>query len=164
MNETTNASSWPWSSPSPRAAGRAEGLEEAAKLADFYAEENFRLAGDTILTDSVLHDRDVSATAWAKSEELQSDGHMHASMAHAAQHIAAAIRKVIDNPNPSTNSDQDGDRKMPTQTNELDAITLASGAGYATVSHSGQRLSPSEIRKNQLRAAALASGARYRNG
>ena len=78
-----------------REAARAEALEEAARIADFYAEENFRLAQDTILIDPVLRNRDLSPGALAISDRLQSDGHMHASMAHAAQHIAAAIREKI---------------------------------------------------------------------
>ncbi len=73
---------------------RTSALEEAACIADMYAEENFRLAGDTILTDPVLRNHDLSAAALAVSERLQTEGHMHASMAHAAQHIAAAIREV----------------------------------------------------------------------
>lgn len=84
--------------PRPETA-RAEALEEAARIADFYAVENFRLAGDTILTDPVLRDHDVSASAIALSDDLQTSGCIHASMAHAAQNIAAAIRAAIGDQN-----------------------------------------------------------------
>lgn len=77
---------------------RAAALEEAARIADFYATENFRLAGDTIMTDPVLHSRgrDQSPSALALSQKMRVEGCVHASMAHAAQNIAAAIRKAID--------------------------------------------------------------------
>jgi hypothetical protein len=72
------------------------GLEDAAAIADFYATENFRLASDTVLTDPILSGEDrVSDAAWRKSETLMMDGHMHTSMAHAAQNIAEAIRSAM---------------------------------------------------------------------
>jgi hypothetical protein len=74
---------------------RAAALEEAACIADMFATENFLLAQDTILTDPVLRNRDGSREAMAVSERLQTKGHTHASMAHAAQNIAAAIRRAI---------------------------------------------------------------------
>lgn len=70
------------------------GMEAAAAIADLYGEENFLLAGDTVLIDPVLRNRDLSPAALAISERLQSDGHMHTSMAHGAKHIAAAIREA----------------------------------------------------------------------
>lgn len=69
------------------------GLEAAAAIADLYETENFRLASDTILTDPVLK-HDLSPEAFIISEGLQLEGHMHASMAHAARNIAVAIRET----------------------------------------------------------------------
>jgi hypothetical protein len=69
------------------------GLEAAAKIADMYAKENWRLTSDTILTDPVLRG-DMSAEAMEVSKRLQTDGCIHSSMAHAAQNIARAIRNL----------------------------------------------------------------------
>jgi len=69
------------------------GLEEGARIADLYAEENFRMASDTILIDPVLRG-DLSAPALVLSEEAQVNGCIHSSMAHAARNIAAAIREL----------------------------------------------------------------------
>ena len=81
------------SDPTKAETTRRDGLEEAARIADFYAVENFRLASDIILTDPILSGRGGPNAAMATFARLQSQGHMHASMAHAAQHIAAAIRE-----------------------------------------------------------------------
>lgn len=69
-------------------------LEEAAKIADFYAKENFRLATDTILLDPVLRGGS-SDKALVVSEDLQMWGCIYSSRAHAAQDIAKAIRLGI---------------------------------------------------------------------
>lgn len=74
------------------AQGRREAIEECARLADLFADENFRMATDTILRDPVLRG-DRSAAAVMISEEEQMAGCIHSSMAHAAQNIAAAIRR-----------------------------------------------------------------------
>ena len=71
---------------------RKHAFEEAAKIADFYAEENALLAGDMILMDPILSGRDATPAACAMSKALMMDRHMHVSMDHAAQYIAAAIR------------------------------------------------------------------------
>lgn len=66
--------------------------EECAKVADAYADENIRMAGDTILIDPVLKNGDVSSIAFARSEDLQIQGTIHSAMYHAAVNISAAIR------------------------------------------------------------------------
>ena len=70
------------------------GLEDAAKIADFYATENFRLSTDTWMIDPARAG-DFSPKAKQVSEKLIDEGFMHASMAHAAQNIAKAIREGI---------------------------------------------------------------------
>ena len=72
-----------------------DGLEDAAKIADMWAEENFRLAGDTILHDPVLSGRDRSQSGFIASQDFQRDGFGHASRAHTAQDIATAIRERL---------------------------------------------------------------------
>ena len=69
--------------------------EAAAQIADAYADENIRMAGDSVLFDPVLSSKrgDVLTRGdFVKSEELILDGAIHSSMFHAAQNIAAAIR------------------------------------------------------------------------
>ena len=72
--------------------------EACAKLADEYAEENFRMATDTIMIDPILtaHRKKRPYIRTAQTDELsekcQIDGAMHSSSAHTAQHVAAAIR------------------------------------------------------------------------
>lgn len=66
--------------------------EACAKIADLYAEENIRLAGDTILHDPVLSGRSRAPEAFDKSAELIIEGNTHSAMFHAAQNIASAIR------------------------------------------------------------------------
>lgn len=73
--------------------------EACAKLADEYAEENFRMATDTIMIDQILtaHRKKRPYIRTAQTDELsekcQIDGAMHSSSAHTAQHVAAAIRR-----------------------------------------------------------------------
>jgi len=75
---------------------RAAILEEAAKIADLYADEHFTMAGDTILADPILRGKPATETNVHESrlQQLYGAGHSHA--AHAAQHIAAAIRALKD--------------------------------------------------------------------
>lgn len=68
-------------------------LEEAAKVADLFEDENFRMAHDTLLLDPALRGGRTQA-AIAASDELQIDGAIATSMAHAARNIAAAIRNL----------------------------------------------------------------------
>lgn len=72
-----------------REEGRRAGMMEAAQIARFYEVENFRLASDTILIDPILSGSDASAVDL--SDDLQVQGCVHASMAHAAKNIARAI-------------------------------------------------------------------------
>lgn len=66
--------------------------ERAAKIADAYAAELIRMAGDTVLHDPILHGGDVSAAAVEKSDRLVIEGAQHSASYHTAQHIAVAIR------------------------------------------------------------------------
>lgn len=70
-------------------------LQAAAEIADQYAAENFRLAGDTVLHDPFLRGEHTEA-AFEKSQTLQLEGAGHAYAAHCAQHIAAAIRALAE--------------------------------------------------------------------
>lgn len=70
------------------------GVEEAAKVADLYADENMRMCHDSLLHDPVLAGRQVTAAAVHKSKKLAVRGHMHSSMYHAATNIAAAVRDL----------------------------------------------------------------------
>ncbi len=73
---------------------RASTLEEAARIADFYATENFRLAADTVACDPIIQGTARTAQDVLRAVQLRHDGHRHASMAHVAQCIAAAIREA----------------------------------------------------------------------
>ena len=69
--------------------------EACALIADAYADENIRMAGDSVLFDPVLGSKkgDVLTKAdFVKSDGMILDGAIHSSMFHAAQNIAAAIR------------------------------------------------------------------------
>jgi hypothetical protein len=73
----------------------AQERERCALIADAYADENIRMAGDTVLLDPVLHTpkgHRLTAKDFAKSDELVVSGAVHSAMFHAAQNIAAAIR------------------------------------------------------------------------
>lgn len=80
------------------AAARLEAFEEAAKIADTYAEVNIEAAGDTILLDPVFSGESRSAAAFAKSKDLMIEGCIHSSMYHAAKNIAEAIRERASTP------------------------------------------------------------------
>ena len=73
---------------------RNEALEEAAKIADMFEEENFLLAHSTILVDPVLHGGPMTQANIKRSEDLMLDGCISSSRAHAARDIAAAIRAL----------------------------------------------------------------------
>ena len=74
--------------------GWNEAVEAAAKLADAYAEENQRMAADTIMLDPILRGGKPTAEFLSRSKNLIIDGHMYTSMFHAAQNIAEAIRAL----------------------------------------------------------------------
>lgn len=82
--------------------GYADGLRRAAEIADLYADENMRMAGDTVRADPILnqHRRAEIKNAYqleaaaAMSQQLGIDGCIYSSRAHAAQDIAAAIRQA----------------------------------------------------------------------
>lgn len=77
--------------PSPAAAAQAaldrrEAFEEAAKIADAYAAENFRMATDTVVLDRMQR--------FERTEEMQVAGGAHSAAGIAAENIAAAIRAL----------------------------------------------------------------------
>ena len=77
------------------AAVKAE-RERCAQVADAYADENISMAGDSVLFDPVLKSRPgetLTRADFEKSKNLILDGAIHSAMFHAAQNIAAAIRK-----------------------------------------------------------------------
>ena len=69
-------------------------LEEAARVADAYAEENRLMAQDTILLDPILSGGPLTAENIAATKDMAVTGCIHSSMYHAAQNIAAAIRAL----------------------------------------------------------------------
>ena len=87
-----------------RAAARREALEEAARIADAFEQENFAMCTDSILLDPVLskfgrrNGHTITAEDWESSESHQVDGTIHSAMAHAARNIAAAIRRFATSP------------------------------------------------------------------
>jgi hypothetical protein len=76
------------------------GMERAAELADLYADENIRMAGDTILADPILDEKNRAKIknqsqlneAMVVSELLTLEGHRHSSAYHAGKDIAEMIR------------------------------------------------------------------------
>lgn len=83
--------------PPPTEAKMADferGVRAVVAICDAWAEENFRMAGDTVLTDPFLRG-DRSEAAWDKSQELQLYGAGHAFAAHASQNIAKAALALL---------------------------------------------------------------------
>lgn len=79
--------------------GRRDEREACAALADAFADENLRMAQDTILIDPVLaaHRQGTKLASlaeadWNRAKDLMVEGCVHSSMFHAAQNIAQAIR------------------------------------------------------------------------
>lgn len=72
--------------------GKREEREECAKLADSYAEENLRMAQDTIILDPCLSGGPFTPGNIEKSKKQMINGCIHSSMYHAADNIAVAIR------------------------------------------------------------------------
>lgn len=75
------------------------GMRRAAQIAELYADENMRMAHDTLLADPILmHPKgqpfagDVDA-AIRKSERLTIEGADHASQYRASKSIAEMIRR-----------------------------------------------------------------------
>lgn len=75
-----------------RAEAAAGERDACAEVADMWATENFRLAGDTILTDRFLSGKEHTQAAFDQSMKLADEGAHYAARAHSAQDIAAAIR------------------------------------------------------------------------
>lgn len=81
-----------------------DGLQRAFEIADMYADENMRMADDTIHADPILNHNlrrrlksraEVEAAALV-SERLTLDGLTHSSRSHAARDIADAILAQIE--------------------------------------------------------------------
>lgn len=80
-------------------------MEEAARVADAYAEENFAMATDSIMLDPILAKGRAKILKYGTTEddarlsaECEINGTIHSSMGHAARHIAEAIRSVLKEP------------------------------------------------------------------
>lgn len=76
--------------------GEEREREACAVLADVYAEVNWQECSDNILLDPVLSnkgEKPLTKQDWDKSEDMSVNSTIHSSMYHAAQNIAAAIRK-----------------------------------------------------------------------
>lgn len=71
----------------------ASEAEACAQIADAYADENLRMAGDTILLDPMLNGSPATPANVARSRNMTIDGCIYSSMYHAAKNIAAAIRE-----------------------------------------------------------------------
>lgn len=79
------------------------GMRRAAEIAELFADENMRMADDTIRLDPILNREkralitspDQFTQAAKVSEDLEYDGFMYASRSHAAKDIAEAIREEI---------------------------------------------------------------------
>jgi hypothetical protein len=77
-----------------------KGMERAAELADLYADENIRMAGDTVALDPILNPRNralirnqaMLEAARVVSEDLCERGFAHAERHQAGLQIAELIR------------------------------------------------------------------------
>lgn len=67
-------------------------MEECAKIADAYAEENLRMAGDSVILDPCLGGHGFSPENIEESKKQMVNGCIHSSMYHAATNVAEAIR------------------------------------------------------------------------
>lgn len=74
------------------ASTRNEALEEAAKLADLYAETTFDICTDNILMDPLLRGAPATEENIARSRECSINSTIHSAGYHAATHIAEQIR------------------------------------------------------------------------
>lgn len=81
-----------------------DGLLQAFEIADMYADENMRMADDTVHADPILNRQlrqrlkscaEVDAAALV-SERLAFDGLMHSSRSHAARDIADTILALME--------------------------------------------------------------------
>lgn len=80
---------------------RNDALEEAAKFAEFYAEERMRLVGDSIMHDPLLSGGRWTGANIAASKEAQIDGTINSAAYHAAMQIAEHLRGMKDAPCPT---------------------------------------------------------------
>lgn len=77
------------------------GMRRAAQIAELYADENIRMADDTVLLDPILNrakraeirNQAMLAEAMLVSENLARDGFAHAERYHAGTDIAEMIRQ-----------------------------------------------------------------------
>lgn len=77
------------------------GLQRAAELADLYADENIKMADDTVALDPILNpanhhrlrNQAMLDAAWVVSDNLGEQGVLAAERHHAGLHIAEMIRR-----------------------------------------------------------------------
>ena len=67
------------------------GLEVAARVAELYADENGRMAYDTVMLDPILQRHDVSPAALADSRRLEDAGAVHLGKRDAGMDLAKLI-------------------------------------------------------------------------
>lgn len=80
-----------------------QGLRRALAIAEMFADENMRMADDTIQLDPILNSRrraeitspEQLAAAAKVSERLELEGFQFASRSHAAKDIVDAIRAEL---------------------------------------------------------------------
>jgi hypothetical protein len=80
---------------------RDDALEEAAKFAEFYAEERMRQAEDTIFLDPVLSGASRTRADFEKAKDLMVEGCIHSAAYHAAMHIAEHLRSLKSRKDPT---------------------------------------------------------------
>ncbi len=79
------------------------GMRRAAEIAKMFADENFRMATDTILLDPIINRKkraqirtyDDLQKATALAESLEVDGCIYSARAHSAKDIAQSILSEI---------------------------------------------------------------------
>ena len=73
---------------------RREAFEEAAQLAELYADTNMEICGDNILLDPLLRGGDWTEANMTRSGECTALSTIHSAAYHAGTHIAEQIRKL----------------------------------------------------------------------
>lgn len=73
---------------------RAAVIEECAELADAFADENLRMAHDTLMLDPCLTGKGFSPENLEASRKKAIEGCVHSSMHLAAKNIAESLRKL----------------------------------------------------------------------
>lgn len=78
-----------------RASIRKEAFEEAAKLAETYAEVNIEVCGDNIILDPLMHGEPWTPENVRKSKDCQILSAIHSAKYHAGMELAETIRRIL---------------------------------------------------------------------